>query len=150
MNETILNLDMKELDVKVSVKKALRALNKYRMYMLSVDDEYLPKVTPTYSLTPPSNTNQFHSSTENVIEFVDREREKEQYMTLIWKGVNRLSAESRKLIIEKYMGRDELYDFEVYNRMGISKPNFDRRKREALKGLACSLGIAVYRDADTF
>lgn len=83
MNETLLNLDMKELDVKVSVKKALRALNKYRMYILSVDDEYLPKVTPMYSLTPPSNTNQFYSLTENVIESVDREREKEQYMTLI-------------------------------------------------------------------
>ncbi|ENQ3106031.1 ArpU family transcriptional regulator [Bacillus cereus] len=145
MNESTLNLDMKELDGTESAKKAMRALRKYRMYMLSVDDEYLPKITPTYSLTPPSNTNQFHSSTENVIEFVDSEREKQQYMTLIWKGINRLSAESRKLIIEKFMGRDELYDFEVYNSMGISKPNFDRKKRKTLVDLACALKIEEYK-----
>ena len=144
MNEVVLNLDMKELDATKSAKKAMRALRKYRMYMLSVDDEYLPKITPTYSLTPPSCTNQFHSSTENVIDVIDREREKQQYMTLIWKGINRLSAESRKLIVEKFMGRDELYDFEVYNSMGISKPNFDRKKRKALVDLACALKIEEY------
>ncbi|MFD3445587.1 ArpU family phage packaging/lysis transcriptional regulator [Microbacteriaceae bacterium 4G12] len=86
MKEAVLNLDMKELDGITSAKKAMRALRKYHMYMLTVDDEYLPKVTPTYSLTPPSCTNQFHSSTEKVIKFIDREREKEQYMTNIWKG----------------------------------------------------------------
>ncbi|QTR83172.1 ArpU family transcriptional regulator [Bacillus cytotoxicus] len=145
MEEATLNLEMKELDRKASARKALRALRKYRMYMLSVDDEYLPKVTATYSLTPPSRTNQFHSSTENIIEIIDREREKESYMNRIWKGINRLSAESRKLIIEKFMGRDELFDFEVYNKMGISKPNFDRKKRKALSDLACALGIEVYK-----
>lgn len=96
---------MKELDVTKSVKKAVCTLKKYRMYMLSVDDKHLPKVTPIYLLTLPSNTNRSHSSNESVIEFVDREREKEQCMTLIWKRINRLSVESRKLIVKKFRRR---------------------------------------------
>ncbi|WP_141527152.1 ArpU family phage packaging/lysis transcriptional regulator [Bacillus cereus] len=146
MSEALkLDLNIKEIDERATVKQSLRALEKYRMLMLSVDDEYLPKVTATYSLTPPSNTNEFHSSTENVIEFVDRERERDTYMSLLRKGINRIPVESRELIVKKYMGRDELYDFEVYNQMGISKPHFDRKKRKALINLACSLKIEVYQ-----
>ncbi|WP_410985305.1 ArpU family phage packaging/lysis transcriptional regulator [Bacillus cereus] len=144
MSEALnLDLDIKELNKKATIKQSLRALEKYRMLMLSVDDEYLPKVTTTYSLTPPCNTNEFHPSTENIIDFVDRERERDIYIKLLWKGINRMPVESRELIVKKYMGRDELYDFEVYNQMGISKPHFDRKKRKALINLAHSLGIEV-------
>lgn len=140
-----LDLNIKEIDKNKTIKKSLQALGKYRMLMLAVDDEYLPKVTATYSLTPPSNTNMFHSSTEDIIEFVDREQERDTYMKLLWKGINRMPVESRELIVNKYMGRDKLYDFEVYNQMGISKPKFDRKKQEALINLALSLKIAVYQ-----
>ncbi|WP_001287387.1 ArpU family phage packaging/lysis transcriptional regulator [Bacillus cereus] len=119
MSEALkLDLNIKELDRGATVRQSLRALEKYRMLMLSVDDEYLPKVTATYSLTPPCNTNEFHSSTENIIDFVNRECERDTYMKTIWKGINRMPVESRELIVMKYMERDKLYDFEVYNQMG--------------------------------
>lgn len=147
MSEALkLDTNVQPLDERACVKVAESALEKYRRFMLSIDDEYLPKVTPTYSLIPPSQTNEFSSSTENVIEFIDREREREQYVKLMWKAINRLSrGEYRELIIKRFMGREELYDFEVYNEMGVSKATYDRKKKRALVDLACALELEVYK-----
>jgi ArpU family phage transcriptional regulator len=68
-------------------KEAVEAvLENIAIYMLTVPDEFLPRVTQTYSLVPPSNTNVFHSSTEiaaisSVIRaFVKREKSKHLFM----------------------------------------------------------------------
>jgi len=74
----------------------------------------LPKVTATYSLVPPAHTNAFHSSTESpVIDKVDFERERDEYMEWIRRGVNRLSPRERELIIKRYLSDEEIYDYEL-------------------------------------
>jgi ArpU family phage transcriptional regulator len=123
------------------------ALEKYRMYMLTVPDEFLPRVTQTYSLVPPSNTNAFHSSTESAaIKKVDFESERDEYMEKIRRAVNRLNKTERELIIKRYMSIDEPYDYEVYNEMGISESKFYRIREKAFYKLAFALRIEVYKE----
>jgi len=123
------------------------ALEKYRMYMLTVPDEFLPRVTQTYSLMLPSNTNAFHSSTESAaIKKVDFERERDEYMERIRRAVNRLNKTERELIIKRYMSIDEPYDYEVYNEMGISESKFYRIREKAFYKLAFALRIEVYKE----
>ncbi|WP_044737266.1 ArpU family phage packaging/lysis transcriptional regulator [Geobacillus kaustophilus] len=123
------------------------ALEKYRMYMLTVQDELLPKVTQTYSLVPPSQTNAFHSSTEDAaIKKVDFERERDEYMERIRRAVNRLNKMERELIIKRYMCLEEPRDYDVYNEMGISESTFYRIREKAFYKLAFALRIEVYKE----
>lgn len=60
MNQLTLNLP--QIDEEATKAKVEQLLDQYRLYLLQ--DNFLPKVTPTYSIVPPSITNEFHSSTE--------------------------------------------------------------------------------------
>ena len=76
------------------------------MYLLTVPEERVPKVTASYSLVPPSSSNQFSSSVEDaVIEKVDFEKERDAYIERIRRAVNRLTARERQMVIRKYFGR---------------------------------------------
>jgi ArpU family phage transcriptional regulator len=56
-----------EID-RIATKKAVEAaLEKYRMFLFTLSLDQLPRVTQQYSLVPPSNTNKFHSSTEEML-----------------------------------------------------------------------------------
>jgi ArpU family phage transcriptional regulator len=123
------------------------ALEKYRMYMLTVPDEFLPRVTQTYSLVPPSNTNAFYSSTESAaIKRADFERERDEYMEKIRRAVNKLSMKERELIIKRYMTLEEPYDYEVYNELGYSESKYYRIREQAFYKLAFALRIEVYKE----
>jgi ArpU family phage transcriptional regulator len=129
-------------------KEALEAtLEKYRMYMLTVPDELMPKITATYSIVPPSNTNAFHSTTESIaIERVDFEQERDAYIDRIRKAVNRLNVKERELIAKRYMTQEDVYDYEIYNDMGFSESKYYRVREQAFYKLAFILRIEVYKD----
>lgn len=139
---------LRDVDGEKTKEAVETALEKYRMYMLAVPDEFLPRVTQTYSLVPPSQTNAFHSSTEDAaIKKVDFERERDEYMERIRRAVNRLTKLERELIIKRYMTCDEeSYDYEIYNEMGISESKFYRIREKAFYKLAFALRIEVYKE----
>ncbi|BBW99029.1 ArpU family phage packaging/lysis transcriptional regulator [Geobacillus subterraneus] len=138
---------LRDVDGEKTKEAVEAALEKYRMYMLTVPDEYLPRVTQTYSLVPPSQTNAFHSSTESAaIRKVDFERERDEYMERIRRAVNRLNKTERELIIKRYMSIDEPYDYEVYNEMRISESKYYRIREKAFYKLAFALRIEVYKE----
>lgn len=138
---------LRDVDGEKTKEAVEAALEKYRMYMLTVPDEFLPRVTQTYSLVPPSQTNAFHSSTEDAaIKKVDFERERDEYMERIRRAVNRLNKMERELIIKRYMTLEEPYDYEVYNEMGISESRFYRIREKAFYKLAFALRIEVYKE----
>lgn len=73
----ILSKLLPEIDRVATQENVEREIAKYRLYCFSVPEEKLPKVTASFSLVPPSNTNGFHSSTEEIaIERVDEQRKK--------------------------------------------------------------------------
>jgi ArpU family phage transcriptional regulator len=142
-----LSFQLPEIDREETKKRVEAALEKYRFYLLTVPEERLPKVTATYSLVPPAHTNAFHSSTETaVIDKVDFERERDEYIEWIRRGVNRLSPRERELIIKRYLSDEEMYDYELYNEMGMSESKYYRLRARAFYKLAFILRIEVYKE----
>jgi len=145
--QTSLLRDVDGKETKVNVEKAFA---NYRMYMMTVPDDIMPKVTPSYSLVPPSNTNAFHSSTEDAaIKRVDYEIERDNFMRKIQQAVNRLSKRERELIIKTYMTYEDVYIFNVYSEIGISETTYYRIRERAFYKLAFALHLQVFKEVET-
>lgn len=144
-----LSFMLPEIDREKTKEAVEAALEKYRFYLLTVPDEKLPKVTATYSLVPPANTNAFHSSTEDAaIDKVDFERERDQYLERIIRGVNRLSKLEREIIYKRYLEDEETFDYEIYNEIGLSERRYYRLKSRIFYKLAFIFRIEVYKESE--
>lgn len=136
------------IDRKATKNEVKKVLEKYRLFLLAEEQERHPKITSEYSLVPPSKTNKFYSSTERAaIENVDRENERSEYITTISAAVNRLDFSERAILIQRYLTKGEVYDFEVYNDLGFSERKYYRLKNRAFNNLAFALKIEVYKDS---
>ncbi|WP_232460813.1 ArpU family phage packaging/lysis transcriptional regulator [Bacillus halotolerans] len=134
------------MDEEATKLKAEKLLDQYRIYLLQVPDDFLPKVTPTYSIVPPSITNEFHSSTEDAaLKRLDWEIQRDKFLKRIQKAVNRLSQRERQIIFMLYMKPEEMYDYEVYAEIGMSQRSYYRVKAKALYRLAFALREEVYK-----
>ena len=143
-----LSFTLPKIDREKTRKAVEGILEKYRLYLLQVPETKLPKVTTTYSLVPPHFGNEFRSSIEKAaIERVDYERERDAFLKRIQQAVNRLSFKERQVIIERYMGFEEKYDYEVYNELGMSERGYYRVKSRAFYKLLFILRIEVYEKA---
>lgn len=144
-----LNFNLPAIDREETKKAVESVLEKYKIYMLSQSLDKLPKVTQSFTLVPPCNTNEFHSSTEDAaIRNVDYEREREKYIRWVLNAVNRLAYQERSVIIKRYMGTEEMYDYELYNELGMSERKYYRIKARAFYKLAFALKIEKYEDAE--
>jgi len=142
-----LNFKLPEIDREKTKEAVEAALEKYRFYLLTVPEEKLPKVTSSFSLVPPALTNAFHSSTEQaVIDKVDFEIERDEYIEWIRKAVNRLNYKEREIIIKRYLNEEEMFDYEVYNEIGFSERRYYRQKARIFYKLAFLLRIEVYKE----
>lgn len=143
---TQISFILPEIDREKTKYAVEAALERYRFYLLQLPDEQLPKVTATYSLVPPGQNNQFHSSTEAaVINLVDYERERDEYIEKVRKAVNRLGSKEREIIIKRYLNDEEMYDYEIYNEIGLSERRYYRQKARIFYKLAFLLRIEVYK-----
>ncbi len=142
-----LNFKLPEIDRKKTQENVEAAIETYRMYLLTVPEEILPKVTTSFSLIPPTYTNAFHSSTEDAaIARVDEERARIEYIENFRKAVNRLSKREREALILRYLGEEELFDYEVYNQLGMSESYYHNKfKPRIFYKLALALRIEVYK-----
>ncbi|QDK69067.1 ArpU family transcriptional regulator [Bacillus halotolerans] len=144
MNQLTLNIP--QIDEEATKLKAEKLLDQYRLYLLQVPDDFLPKVTPTYSTVPPSITNEFHSSTEEAaLKRLDWEIQRDKFLKRIQRAVNRLSQRERQIIVMLYMQSEEMYDYEVYAEMGMSQRSYYRVQAKALYRLAFALREEVYK-----
>ena len=108
-------------------------------------DDFLPKVTPTYSIVPPSITNEFHSSTEDAaLKRLDWDIQCDKFLKRIQRAGNRLAQRERQIIVMLYMQPEEMYDYEVYGEMDLSARSYYRVKAKALYRLALAQG-KVYK-----
>lgn len=130
---------------KKEIRKAVEAeLEKYQMYLLTLPSDRQPKITATYSITPPTRDNQFHSQTEEVAIYrVDYGREREEHLQRVQNAVNRLEQNEREVIIKKYFGEDQEFDYVIYNDLGMSESYYHRKfKPKIFDKLAVMFGIA--------
>ncbi|WP_199426954.1 ArpU family phage packaging/lysis transcriptional regulator [Thermaerobacillus caldiproteolyticus] len=148
--EKQLEFVLPEIDRDATKKAVEAALEKYRVFLLTQSLDKLPKVTQQYSLVPPSNTNKFHSSTEEMaINNADYERERSEYIKRIAMAVNRLGYWERAILIRRYMTEDDVFDYEIYNEFGMSERKYYRIKSRAFYKLAFALKIEVYKKEES-
>lgn len=136
-----------EIDRDKTQENVEKAIQKYRIYALSIPDERLPKITASYTMVPPSTTNAFHSSTEDAaIANVDMERERLEYIEHFRKAVNKLSHKERQAFIMKYMDEEEMFDYQVYNTLGMSESYYHKKfKPRMFYKFAMAMRIEVYK-----
>jgi ArpU family phage transcriptional regulator len=135
---------------KATKKELEKVLYKYRDYLITLPNYLMPKVTPAYSIIPPSTTNAFHSSTENAaIERIEYEQMRDGYLAEIHSAVNSLKDDERHIIIKKYMLHGEIgYDREIMMDLGVGKTKYSQIKGEAMLRLAFALKIEVYKKSE--
>ncbi|MGD7021763.1 ArpU family phage packaging/lysis transcriptional regulator [Rossellomorea vietnamensis] len=135
-----------EIDREKTKAAVESALEKYRFYLLTVPEDKLPKVTASYSLVPPSFSNEFHSSTEQaVMDRIELEIAKSKHIEWVLRGVNRLSKVEREIIYKRYLEDEEIFDYEIYNEIGISERRYYRLKARIFYKLAFLLKIEEYK-----
>lgn len=139
-NQLVLKIDEKR------TKKAIeKLLIKYREYLLTLPYQYMPKITASYSLVPPSNTNEFNSQTEDVaIERVAYELARNSFMNKIHEALEMLKVEEKKIIVESYLLEETIPDVEIWTDLNIGKTKFYKNKWQALLRLAFVLKVEVY------
>lgn len=134
-----------KIDEKRTKKSVESKLIKYREYLVTLPISMTPKVTPSYSIIPPSNTNSFNSKTENIaIERVMYEQERNNFMDQIHSAVETLKEDEKKILIECYLLEDTLPDVEIWTDLHMGKTKFYKSKQKALLRLAFALKAEVY------
>ncbi|MBP1944643.1 ArpU family phage packaging/lysis transcriptional regulator [Cytobacillus luteolus] len=128
-------------------KEINKAIETYRLCLFTLPEEKLPRITPSYSLVPPSNTNTPYSSTEDIaIERADFEKEKSEFIKSFLKAVNRLGEKERQGFILRYLSEDEMFDYEVYNELNMSEWYYHQKfKPLVLYKFGIALGIIDVR-----
>jgi ArpU family phage transcriptional regulator len=141
---------LRDTDGEKTKERVEEHFSEYRMYLLTAPDDLMPKITQTFSIQPPSKSNAFHSTTESVaIERAEYEMERDDFIERTHRAVNRLSSRERELITKSYMTLEDVYDYDVYNEMGVSETTYYRIREKAFYKLAFSLRIVVYKDEET-
>lgn len=118
-----------EIDEKKTRTNVKALLTNYRSFVRLASEEYIPKVTATYSFELKSFTGQVSRATENS---VVRKVTAEQELLKISKAMNKLNAYDRQMIYDKYMDKRELSDTDIYLNYNMSSSNFYRELDKAL------------------
>lgn len=143
-----ISFNLPEINRKETRDRVEAALEKYKIMLLMDPEELEPKITSTFHLAK-SSTNEKHSKTEDTaIKKIYIEMDRENYIKKIIKAVNRLSFLERKIIIKRYLTDEDVYDYEVYNELGLSESKFYRIKSDAFYKLAFLLNIVVYKEEE--
>jgi ArpU family phage transcriptional regulator len=137
-----------QIDRKETKKAVEKILFKYRDFLITIPSYLLPKVTASYSVTPSTRTNEFHSSTEDTaIKRIEYEHERSHFLEKVHEAVNSLKDEERQIIIKKYMLHDELgYDREIAFDIGVGKTKYSEIKWNAIVRIAFALGVEIYEE----
>ncbi len=141
---------LKEINRKETEKAVKEMLEEYRLLLLlEVGEEEQPSITANYSDIP-SHTNKFHSSTEDVaIKNVENWRHLDQYyhekVRRIQMAVSRLCSIEKEIITKRYMDKENKFNYEIADEVGLSDRQYSRVKSKAFYNLAFILRLVEYK-----
>lgn len=118
-----------EIDKEKTKQQVRDLLSLYRTFIRLASEEYIPKVTATYSFELKSFTGVVSRATENA---VVRKVTAEQEICKIAKAMNKLNAYDRQLIHDKYMDKRELTNTAIWLNYNTSERTFYRELDQAL------------------
>lgn len=141
-----LSFKMPVLDEEETKNEVEKVFEEYRMYLSKMPSDILPKVTASYSIVPPSVTNEFNSSTENIaIERLQYEMARDKFMSWVFRAVNRLPKRERQIIYMYYMEEEKGYDPDIMDEVRLGRTTYYKVKGKALLRLAFSLRKEVFK-----
>ncbi|OTW89479.1 ArpU family transcriptional regulator [Bacillus thuringiensis serovar sumiyoshiensis] len=141
-----LSFKMPVLDEEETKNEVEKVFEEYRMYLSQMPSDILPKVTASYSIVPPSVTNEFNSSTENIaIERLQYEMARNKFMNWVHRAVNRLPKRERQIIHMYYMEEEKGYNPDIMDEVRLGRTTYYKVKGKALLRLAFSLRKEVYK-----
>ncbi|EJR67746.1 ArpU family phage packaging/lysis transcriptional regulator [Bacillus cereus] len=138
--------NMPVVDTKKTKKAVEEVLESYREYLNTLPSNLMPKVTTMFLEVPPTFTNQFHSSTEDIaIERIELEQQRKEYMDWVHQAVNTLKPDERYIIFKSYMEEEIESDLNIWLELGVGKTKYYKLKGSALLRLAFNLKVEVYK-----
>lgn len=141
-----LSFKMPVLDEEETKNEVEKVFEEYRMYLSQMPSDILPKVTASYSIVPPSVTNEFNSSTENIaIERLQYEMARDKFMNWVSRSVNRLPKRERQIIYMYYMEEEKGYDPDIMDEVRLGRTTYYKVKGKALLRLAFGLRKEVFK-----
>nr|WP_238333142.1 ArpU family phage packaging/lysis transcriptional regulator [Brevibacillus laterosporus] len=106
--------------------------------------------TANYSLVPPTQTNAFHSSTENTaIKNISIEEERRNHVQRVVNATKRLSKKEKQIIMTRWFGEDDITDIEAYTELDMPHSTYYKYRGKAFYRLAFALKIEVYKNVET-
>lgn len=117
------------IDKEKTKERVVNLLSQYRAFVRLADEEFEPKVTTTYSLSPRSITNQVSKPVEDAVVL---KVTAEQELIKINKAINKLNAYDRQRIFDKYISRSEISDKVLIMNYSESESGFYKRLNIAL------------------
>lgn len=135
------------IDRKKTQKAVDDAFEKYRIYKQIGYEPKETKLTPSYIERESGPTNNTSDSTANIaIDNVDIPAKMKEYCETIERAVSKLRYKPKKLITERFMTDNDVFDYQVMNNSfdpPISEATYYKIKWEAVYSLAFSLEIYV-------
>lgn len=103
------------------------------------------KITASYEVKEGGSSNEVSKAIENAaVHNVDTENRMKEQQEQVDRAVARLGRTERRIIEMRYMEDDEVFDYNVYNEMGIGETKYYRMKSSAMYKLAFALRLEVY------
>jgi ArpU family phage transcriptional regulator len=136
-----------EIDIKKTKNKMESLLEKYQWMRLREPNIRQPKIVVSWSLTPPSATNGFHSDTESCAAHnVDERARRKAIIEKVEYAKSQLFPEEQELIIARYMAPSDWNDKMTYINLGMSASTYKRKKKIILVKMAVSLKMEEYQE----
>lgn len=102
-------------------------------------------MTPNYAVRDYSSNSGVSKPVEDAaISNADVDMEMKQQWELLQRALNILRPDERQIIELRYLETQPVYDYEVYNKLGMSERTYIRAKQRAIKTIGMALNIAVW------
>ncbi|WP_459499886.1 ArpU family phage packaging/lysis transcriptional regulator [Bacillus sp. C1] len=141
-----------EIDRKATQSRIEDVLENVRIYRQFGMIRNEMKVTASCEVRYHGPTNVVGNPAEDValanVELGEREVKLQRLSLQIDKALNRFSKNQRDIIVKRYLEDEEVFDYMVYNEIGMSERTYRRNKANAFYKLAFALRLEVYEQTE--
>lgn len=120
-------LEVDNIDKNATKENVDELLSLYRRLARMADEEFIPKMTATYSFEIKGSG----GTSDSLGEAISRSVSAQQEINKIMKAVNKLNSYQRQLLFEKYIKRRQQTDIMIYIGLNMSESTFYRELEKA-------------------
>ncbi|MCP1124526.1 ArpU family transcriptional regulator [Bacillus sp. 3103sda1] len=141
-----------EIDSKATQARLEAILENVRIYRQFGMIRNEMKVTASCEVRYHGPTNVVGKPAEDValanVELSEREEKLQHLSFQIDKALSRFSKNQREIIVKRYLEDEDVFDYMVYNEIGMSERTYRRNKANAFYKLAFALRLEVYEQKE--